>query len=296
MAAKKREIVDLDEDQKKGRFAISEKKAKLPEIQIPRIHTNDREFHPCLPAYNAFVLLLGGPKSGKTSTTIGMLKTKGLLHKRYHKIWYFNPNPHTMAGKLPLHPDRQFTEYNAENLETIENEAAHDGLNHFVWFDDMLGEMKKNDSHMKRFAWNRRHISGSLMKPEDKKKLKGPGSVTVFMTAQRLRDFPASFRDCVTEVMCWRVDGRTLEAFNEEFLEGMNPVLRAKLVDRCWREPHDFIYVKREKDKHGRPRVFHNFDPIEIEEISASLGMPLESAAAAAATADSESESGEESD
>lgn len=262
-------VVDplVDRKRPSSIFSVQEQSSDLPALKQPKFSHTDTEFHPCLPAYNAFVLLLGGPGSGKTTTLAAMLKSKGYLHKRYNKIWLFNPYPETMNGALPIHPDRQFREFNEENLEHILNAAAEDNLHHLVIFDDMLAELHRNDRMFSRFVWNRRNIAGSKSKREKHEK---SGSITVFVTAQNLRRIPACFRDCVTEIMAFKVDGRTLEALNEEFLSDIDPVVTARIRDLCWRGPHDFMYIKRKRQKNGFYKICHNFNPLVIEQIKTS--------------------------
>lgn len=249
-------------------FTIQEKPTDLPPLKRAKFSHTDTEFHPNLPAYNSFCLFLGPPGSRKTSTITGMLLTDGVLKKKYNKIWLFNPFPESMNGVLPIHPDRQFREFTLDNLQHILDTASEDNLHHLVIFDDVLGQIERNNKEFQKFVWNRRNISGDK---SDRKKDEKSGSITIFVTAQNLRRMPALFRDCVTEIFAWKVDGRTLTGLNEEFLCDMDPVLRAKIRDICWKEPHDFMYIKRKRGPRGFYRVFHNFNELDIGEIHDDL-------------------------
>ena len=83
-------------------------------------------------------LMIGKPKSGKTSLLYSFLKSKVLLRNVYDKIFLFQPSQSraSMKDKIfdNIPDDQKFEESNLENLNDVEKNL--DGGSNIIIFDD----------------------------------------------------------------------------------------------------------------------------------------------------------------
>lgn len=113
-------------------------------------------------------LLIGKPKSGKTSLLYSLLK--GPLKKVWHNVIVFQPfsSQKSMKDNIfeKLPDENKFDELTYENLESVyerlENEDKK--FNNCIIFDDMGAYLKDNEVFklFKKLVMNRRHIRTSI--------------------------------------------------------------------------------------------------------------------------------------
>jgi len=97
-------------------------------------------------------LLIGKPKSGKTSLLYSLFKSKKLFKKVYHNIFLFQPSASraSMKDKLfdKLPDENKFDELTFDNLnyvvDTIKNEDKD--YNNCIIFDDMGAYLKNPET------------------------------------------------------------------------------------------------------------------------------------------------------
>ena len=127
-------------------MSISVKENAKPKLKVCEM-VCDTKLHPELDKYDltsflnnhSTALMIGKPKSGKTSLLYSFLKSKELLRNVFDRIFLFQPEQSraSMRDKLfDLIPDEQkFNELNLENLLNVEGNLS-DG-NNIIIFDDM---------------------------------------------------------------------------------------------------------------------------------------------------------------
>tara|TARA_R110000822_G_scaffold229758_1_gene361893 strand:- start:4817 stop:5539 length:723 start_codon:yes stop_codon:yes gene_type:complete len=195
-------------------------------------------------------LLIGKPRSGKTSLLFSLFENKDILRKVYHKIYVFQPEPsrasmkNDIFGKLP--PDQLFNELNFENLDLVldEIEATPD-LNIAIIFDDVGASLKNFDTMnlMKKLIFNRRHLHTS-----------------VFFLVQTYYSIPKDIRKLFSNIFVFRVNKNEMKVIFDEIVEDkelMNIV--PELSKFIYDKPYNFMFLNTDSQ-----RIFKNFDEIII--------------------------------
>ena len=109
-------------------------------------------------------LLIGKPRSGKTSLLYSLFKSKHLLKKVFENIFLFQPSHSRLSMKdkrLFDQLDNKFDELTYENLkyvvDTIKYEVEEENINNCIIFDDMGAYLKDNQVKQLLKELNRRH-------------------------------------------------------------------------------------------------------------------------------------------
>ena len=195
-------------------------------------------------------LLIGKPRSGKTSLLFSLFENKDILRKVYHKIYVFQPEPsrasmkNDIFGKLP--PDQLFNELNFENLDLVldEIEATPD-LNIAIIFDDVGASLKNFDTMnlMKKLIFNRRHLHTS-----------------VFFLVQTYYSIPKDIRKLFSNIFVFRVNKNEMKVIFDEIVEDKELLdIVPELSKFIYDKPYNFMFLNTDSQ-----RIFKNFDEIKI--------------------------------
>ena len=121
----------------------------------------DNKIHPKLDKYELMKflkchstnLLIGKPRSGKTSLLYSLFKSKRLLKKCYENIFLFQPTHCRQSMKDKdlfdqLDDHKKYNELSYENLkyvvDTIKIEVEEENVNNCIIFDDMGAYLRDN--------------------------------------------------------------------------------------------------------------------------------------------------------
>ena len=206
---------------------------------------------------NNFVVFIGRPGSGKTSTALSMITTKNRFYwKKYDKIFIISSSilGNNMEREHPIFtlPEEQL--YNELTVETIDDilEQIEDTENHcLLLFDDVQTEMSKGPilKKMKHLIFNRRHIAGGL---------------TIYITSQVYNNIPLSLRKATTHMFLYSTKNRTeIESIYKELINGV-------ITDEQFRNMLDYVFDEKYKflfmDIYNTDKkVFHkNFNLLDI--------------------------------
>ena len=115
-------------------------------------------------------LLIGKPRSGKTSLLYSLFKSPKLFKKVFQKIYLFQPSAsrNSMSDNIfNVLPDEQkYEDLSFDNLNQVMSEIKeHDkDTNTCIIFDDMTAYLKNLDVKqiMKELIFNRRHLHVSI--------------------------------------------------------------------------------------------------------------------------------------
>lgn len=116
-------------------------------------------------------LLIGRPRSGKTSLLYSLFKSGKILKGCFHTIYIFQPKQSraSMSDKLfdSLPEDQLYDELTFENLNDVLERIradADEGFNSCILFDDMTAYLKNKETLrlFKELIFNRRHLRTSL--------------------------------------------------------------------------------------------------------------------------------------
>ena len=236
-------------------MSITIKKHKKPSLK-PCEMVCDKPLHKKLDKYeltkfmNAHTtnLLIGKPRSGKTSLLFSLFENKDILKKVYHRIYIFQPpqSRQSMKNKLfdKLPSDQLFEELNFENLDLVLDEIkASDDLNIAIIFDDVTASLKNFDTLnlLKQLIFNRRHLRTS-----------------VFFLVQTWFSVPKDIRKLFSNIFVFRVNKNELKTIFEETIEDPELTSLAPNISKLiYDKPFNFMFINTDTQ-----RIFKNFDEL----------------------------------
>ena len=191
-------------------------------------------------------LMIGKPKSGKTSLLYSFLKSKELLRNVYDKIFLFQPSQSraSMKDKIfdNIPDDQKFEELNLENLNDVEKNL--DGGSNIIIFDDQTAYLKDNEiqKKLKEFVYNRRHKH-----------------LSIIFLVQSWLSVPKDIRKLFNNIFVFKVSKNEMEQIFDEVVElPKQYILPSKKL--TYDKPHQYLFINTDSQ-----RLFKGFDEILIE-------------------------------
>lgn len=201
---------------------------------------------------HSMTLLVGKPKSGKTSLLHSLFEHAGLLRYCYTKIYLFQPSQSGASIKdnifdmLPR--DQIYHELSFDNLIEVKfriEADAVDGLNSCIIFDDMAAELKNKATMQlfKQLAFNRRHLRLSM-----------------YFLVQTWFSTPKELRRLWSNIFIFKISKNEMTNIWSEIVEYgdeyMMPIM--KIV---YDEPYKFLFINTDSQ-----RMFDGWDELIIDE------------------------------
>lgn len=194
-------------------------------------------------------LLIGKPKSGKTSLLYSFFQSSKCLKKCFHNIYLFQPSHSrgSMKDKLfdKLPDDQKFEELDYESLVEVMDriKMSDPDHNNAIIFDDMTAYLK--DYHveklLKELVFNRRHLRTSI-----------------YFLCQTYISVPKDLRKLFSNLFIFRVSKNELKLMFEELIEDKSKVnLISDITKLVFDKPHQFLFVNTDSQ-----RFFKNFDEL----------------------------------
>ena len=194
-------------------------------------------------------LLIGKPKSGKTSLLYSFFQSSKCLKKCFHNIYLFQPSHSrgSMKDKLfdKLPDDQKFEELDYESLVEVMDriKVSDPDHNNAIIFDDMTAYLK--DYHveklLKELVFNRRHLRTSI-----------------YFLCQTYISVPKDLRKLFSNLFIFRVSKNELKLMFEELIEDKSKVnLISDITKLVFDKPHQFLFVNTDSQ-----RFFKNFDEL----------------------------------
>lgn len=193
-------------------------------------------------------LMIGKPKSGKTSLLHSMFEHKGLLRHCYDKIYLFQPAQSGASIKKSIFDmipeDQRYYELSFDNLyevkSRIESDAA-EGLTSCIIFDDMASELKNKATGQlfKQLAFNRRHLRLSM-----------------FFLVQTWYSTPKELRRIWSNIFVFKVSKNEMMNIWDEIIEH-DSVLAPLVLKQVYNEPYKFLFINTDSQ-----RLFDGWDEL----------------------------------
>jgi len=236
-------------------------KLKSPAITPPKMCC-DEDLHKKLNDYELTTylnshstnLLLGKPKSGKSSLMWAFLKNKKLLNGVYHNVYLFQPEHSRASIKGNIFkkhdPSKMFDELTYDNLsEVIQRiKATPQKENNVIIFDDMASYLKNRDTLtlFKSLIFNRRHIRTSI-----------------FFLNQTYYSVPKELRRLFSNIFLFKVSKNEMKNLFEEVVEDdevkdIMPILSKVVFDK----PYQYLFINTDTQKFYKcfDRIKFDFD------------------------------------
>ena len=194
-------------------------------------------------------LLIGKPRSGKTSLLYSLFQTSKCLKKCFHNIYLFQPSHSrgSMKDKLfdKLPDDQKYEELDYESLDEVMDriKMSDPEHNNCIIFDDMTAYLK--DYHveklLKELVFNRRHLRTSI-----------------FFLCQTYISVPKDLRKLFSNLFIFRVNKNELKLIFEEQIEDKTKVnLISEITKLVFDRPFQFLFINTDTQ-----RFFKNFDEL----------------------------------
>ena len=194
-------------------------------------------------------LLIGKPRSGKTSLLYSLFQTSKCLKKCFHNIYLFQPSHSRgfMKDKLfdKLPDDQKYEELDYESLDEVMDriKMSDPDHNNCIIFDDMTAYLK--DYHveklLKELVFNRRHLRTSI-----------------FFLCQTYISVPKDLRKLFSNLFIFRVNKNELKLIFEEQIEDKTKVnLISEITKLVFDRPFQFLFINTDTQ-----RFFKNFDEL----------------------------------
>ena len=236
---------------------IKLKKPTLPPTQM----LCDKGLHPKLDAYemtkylnsHSTNLLLGKPRSGKSSLMWSMLRSRKMLNKVYNNVYLFQPSHSRTSIKNNIFKkhdkDKMFDELTFEDLyDVVERIKATDkDENNVIIFDDMSAYLKNKETLQlfKELIFNRRHLRTSI-----------------FFLNQTFMSVPKELRRLFSNIFLFKVGQNELSNVFTELVEDDNVRgLQSVIAKRVFDKPYNYLFINTDNQD-----FFKGFDRIKFAE------------------------------
>jgi len=197
-------------------------------------------------------LLIGKPKSGKTSLLYSFFKSPKLLKKTYHNIFLFQPSHSrgSMSDKLfdALPDNNKIEELDYESLSQVMGRIREtDDENNCIIFDDMTAYLKDNDvaKLLKELVFNRRHLHTSI-----------------FFLCQTWFSVPKDLRKLFSNIFIFKVNKNEMSQIFEEGIEDREKLENIDNIRKIvFDKPYEFLFINTDSQ-----RLFKGWDELVFEE------------------------------
>lgn len=192
-------------------------------------------------------LLIGRPRSGKTSLLYSFFKSKKLMNKVFDKIFLFQPSASraSMKDKLfdRIPDDQKFEELTLENLQSAESMCSEEG-NNVILFDDMTAYLKDKEilKKLKELVFNRRHKH-----------------ISIYFLVQTWYSVPKDIRKMFSNIFVFKVSKNEMTAIWDEIVEYPKEYI-LPIMKTVYDMPYQFLFINTDSQ-----RLFKNFDEIILE-------------------------------
>lgn len=235
---------------------ISVKKHSKP-ILKPCEMLCDAKLHPKLDNYeltkflnsHTTNLLIGKPRSGKTSLLYSLFQSKRCLKKVYTTIYLFQPSHSrgSMKDKLfdRLPDDQKYEELDWGNLtEVMERiRGADPKENIAIIFDDMTAYLKDGDvaKLLKELVFNRRHLHTSI-----------------YFLCQTWFSVPKDLRKLFSNIFVFRVSKQELKTIFDETIEDKDKQeMVSEITKFVFDRPFQYLFINTDSQ-----RLFKGWDEL----------------------------------
>lgn len=197
-------------------------------------------------------LLIGRPRSGKTSLLYSLFRSNKILRNCFHTIYIFQPKQSraSMSDKIfdSLPEDQLYDELSFENLNNVLERIkmdADEGFNSCIIFDDMTAYLKNKETLklFKEIIFNRRHLRTSL-----------------YFCVQTWFSVPKDLRRLWSNIFIFKTTKEELNNIWEEIIEYPKELIdpiRKMVYDK----PFQYLFINVDTQ-----RFFKGFDEIILNE------------------------------
>lgn len=213
----------------------------------------DKKLHPKLDNYDltsfmnnhSTTLMIGRPKSGKTSLLYSFFKSKDIFKNTFDKIFLFQPSQsrQSMKDKLfdRIPDDQKYEELTLENLNNVEENLSEH--NNVILFDDMAVFLRDKSikKKLKELVFNRRHKH-----------------LSIIFLVQTYMSLESDIRKMFSNLFIFKCSKREMETIFDEHVELQNEYV-LPIMKVVFDEPYQYLFLNTDSQ-----RLFKGFDELLI--------------------------------
>tara|TARA_R110001606_G_scaffold343217_1_gene491777 strand:- start:4356 stop:5078 length:723 start_codon:yes stop_codon:yes gene_type:complete len=235
-------------------------KLAKPKMTPPQM-TCDKPLHEKLNRYeltqylnqHSTNLLLGKPKSGKSSLLWAMFKNKKMLNKVFNNVYLFQPSHSRASIKNDIFKkhdkEKMYDELTYENLEYVIDsiKATDTDETNVIIFDDMSAYLKNRETLrlFKELIFNRRHLRTSI-----------------YFLNQTFFSVPKELRRLFSNIFVFKVSRNEMGNLFEEVVEQDNvKELMPEIIKMVYDKPYQYLFINTDQQK-----FYKGFDRIDFDE------------------------------
>ena len=233
------------------------KNSKLQHLDLPVFNCDEllgKKIPPPFPNQCFFMIIVGKPRSGKSSLAISLLQTK--KPRVYRKIFdniitcippasvrSLRKNP--FKDLAPGHVKAELSEGTVADVIETAKEYAEEGDQTLFFIDDQSAYLKSKEVQvlLRDAVNNRRHYHLSIM-----------------LLSQNLLSIPLDVRKSVTHAIMFKCPFREWDVFCNEYLDAFDNEERRELYNFVFDRDHNFIFVDLASGE-----VYKKFDQIVFD-------------------------------
>lgn len=208
-----------------------------------------------LPNKSHFMVIIGAPGQGKTSTMVSLLTSIG-ANKAYRGVFenvyiFMPPNSRASLGNKLFdkhNPEKVYDELTSETLndvyEKIKQEAS-EGFNSLIVLDDVGSALKskENERLLKNIVWNRRHLRTSI-----------------WSIQQTYSSLPLTIRKSISHLICYSCrNKREYHSIFDELIQ-QDKDDADEITRYIYTAKHTFMFLNCESGE-----IYKNFNKLIIE-------------------------------
>lgn len=181
-----------------------------------------------------FMLLVGKPKSGKTTFLINLLAKRGRFYnKKFDKIYVFSPS--IFGGNLEdnifdsLPEEQKYKDL--DDLDDIISEIYGGTEKILMILDDVQAELKGDILNtLLDLVNNRRHYTSQ--------------GISIILTSQVYNQIPLKIRKGVSNIVFWSSKNKKeIKSIHEEYLSFLDDKELKDILKYTWQKTHDFLFI-----------------------------------------------------
>jgi len=219
-------------------------------VKIDRNHPIKGNEDTYLDRYNFATIISGPSNSGKTSFLLSQLThKKGLLFRKFHRIYIFSPSLHTALTDIHLPEENIHQDLDWEIVNNILNENKQRKINGeesqiLLIFDDLISEIaqSKNIDAFSKLILNRAHYYAS-----------------VIITTQAYGRIPLYLRKNFSVVCQFKASNREMDVIRDELTQ-FNEKEWKQIMKYVFDEKYNYLVITNEN------KLYKKINLLEIEE------------------------------
>ena len=203
-----------------------------------------------LEPYHFFSIIIGKPRTGKTSLIINLINRRGKFYNKcFNKVIIWSPSLHTLKEPIYLPKDRFYKNIDFEELQNEINELEkNEGLNieTLFIFDDVINQISKKEDDLKKFMRlvdNRRHLNLSIL----------------FVT-QKYNKLPLSLRVMCSSIFLFETAKTEYDAIYKDLIKNLSKKQFDELLNFVFDKPKNIFYIVLEDNLY-----YKNFNKIVFD-------------------------------